>query len=452
MKLEHIHYSREANEAFWHEELDDIGRYLRLAAEFGCAEEGEDCRRELETSLAHVKERFEKLVLAARDPDEPDDLPSILALRPAGPRRLLGRLPADYGERLRGAFYGRMAGCTLGAALEFEPISAAKSWAERFGDSYPLADYWSEVRYPDAPHYIVGKKRDLTRGGMDAVPPDDDTIYTLLALLTMERYGADFTAEQLAEIWKRFLPLGRDWTDGGEKGCWWGERSMLKNLLTGVPLPEAGVKGNPNLQGIAAWTRADAYGYVFPGNPEKAAALAYRDASVNHRRNGVYGSMFMAASISAAFAVDDPLEAVRIGLTEIPENCLFAEGIRWALAQSPKNYQEAHDITWARYRGMFNGSALTNAIHVVMGLAIGGGDFTKTIGETVAMSGDNDCTGATAGSILGAVIGLSAIPEHWIRPFHGRMHVYLKETPEYLPLEEVCGRLEALARRFCGEA
>ena len=106
--------------------------------------------------------------------------------------------------------------------------------------------------------------------------------------------------------------------------------------------------------------------------------------------NGVYGSMFMAAAISAAFAVGDPLEAVRIALTEIPENCLFAEGIRWALEQTPANYQEAYDLTWDRYRGMFNGSALTNAIHVVMGLRLGQGDFTRTIGETVAMSGDND--------------------------------------------------------------
>lgn len=283
---------------------------------------------------------------------------------------------------------------------------------------------------------------------MDAVPPDDDTIYTLLGLLTMEEYGPGFTQEQMAEIWKRYLPLGRDWVDGGEKGCWWGERSMLKNLLTGVSLPEAGVAGNPNLQGIAAWTRADSYGYVFPGNPEKAAALAYRDASINHRRNGVYGSMFMAAAISAAFAVGDPLEAVRIALTEIPENCLFAEGIRWALEQTPANYQEAYDLTWDRYRGMFNGSALTNAIHVVMGLRLGQGDFTRTIGETAAMSGDNDCTGATAGSILGAVIGRSAIPEHWIRPFRGRMHIYLNDMPEYLPIESVCERLEALARRF----
>ena len=430
MKIEQVHYSDRFQEAFWHEEIDDISRYLRLAAEYGRTQEGESYCRELEDALKQVKQKFEQLALSARDPQEPDDLPEILVQRPDGPRQLLTGLPEDYAQRLRGAFYGRMAGCTLGAALEFEPIPAAKSWAERFGDLYPLTDYWSEVRWPEDPHYIVGKKKDLTRAGMDAIPPDDDTMYTLLGLLTMEAYGPDFTQEQMAEIWKKYLPLGRDYVAGGEKGCWWGERSLLKNLLAGVPLPQAGVAGNPNLQGIAAWTRADSYGYVFPGNPEKAAALAYRDASINHRRNGVYGSMFMAAAISAAFAVDDPMEAVRIGLTEIPKDSLFAEGIRWALAQSPSDYPEAFDQTWARYRGMFNGSALTNAIHVVMGLKIGGGDFTKTIGETVAMSGDNDCTGATAGSILGAVIGIGNIPEHWIRPFHGRMHGYAYNTGE----------------------
>ena len=42
---------------------------------------------------------------------------------------------------------------------------------------------------------------------MDAVSPDDDTIYTLLGLLTMEEYGPGFTQEQMAEIWKRYLPL-----------------------------------------------------------------------------------------------------------------------------------------------------------------------------------------------------------------------------------------------------
>lgn len=448
MKIEDVHYSELLNANPLWDQIDDITRYLRLSAEFGCSREGEVIYQKLQQQICRSLHEFEELVLSAKDPDEPDTLSEIRALRPAGPRILLSEIPSDYGERLRGAFYGRMAGCTLGAALEFEPISAARSWALRFGDSYPLTDYWSEVRTPEEPHYITGKKRDLTRTGMDAVPPDDDTIYTLLGMLTMETYGADFTQEQMAEIWKKYLPLGKDFGYIGDKGCWWGERTLLKHLLQGIPLPQAGTKGNPNLQNIAAWTRADSYGYVFPGNPEKAAALAFRDASINHRRNGIYGSMFMAAAISAAFAVDDPVEALHIALTEIPENCMFAQGIRWALQQTPSDYQEAFDLTWQRYHGMFNGSAVTNAIHVVMGLMIGKKNFTRTIGETTAMSGDNDCTGATAGSILGAVIGRQNIPEHWVRPFHGRMHIYLKEMPEYLEIEDICRRLEALALRF----
>ncbi len=31
----------------------------------------------------------------------------------------------------------------------------------------------------------------------------------------------------------------------------------------------------------------------------------------------------------------------------------------------------------------------------------------------------------------------------------GRMQIYLKELPEYLEIEEVCGRFERLADRFC---
>jgi ADP-ribosylglycohydrolase len=307
-----------------------------------------------------------------------------------------------------------------------------QAWAEYFGDTYPLTDYWSRIRDRSAPHYITAKKISLTKGNMDAVPPDDDTVYTLLGLLTMEQYGFDFTQEDMAKVWMRYLPLGdKHGKGGGNRGCWWGERIFLENLYAGMALPEAGLHRNPNLQNIAAWTRADSYGYACPGWPEKAAELAWRDASVNHRRNGVYGSMFMAAAIAAAFAVDDPMDAVRIGLTEIPENCLFAEGVRWALAQKCVNYREAADAVWKVYEGMFNGSALTNALHVVMGLAIGGKDFTKTIGETVAMSGDNDCTGATAGSIAGAVIGKDAIPPQWTEPFRGRMQIYLNEHPQY---------------------
>lgn len=444
MKMEQVRYP-DLRGGELHETLDDLLRYCQLCAEVGEGERSAALLENLRGQLTQALDAYEALALSAQDPDEPDDLERIRALRPDGPRRLCTEIPQDYASRLRGAFLGRMAGCTLGAGLEFNSVDNMKAWAEHFGAEYPLRDYWPEVFHPQAPHYIVGKKRDLTRGRMDAVPPDDDTIYTLMGLMTMEEYGPDFTQEDMAAAWKRYLPLGPD-EPHGMRGCWWGERKLLKNLHAGVPLPQAGVRRNPNLQNIAAWTRADAYGYALPGWPEKAAELAWRDASINHRRNGVYGAMFMAATIAAAFAVEDPLEAVRIGLTEIPKDCLFAQGIRWALEQTCTDYRSASDAVWERYAGMFNGSALTNALHVVMGLQVGGMDFTRTIGETVAMGGDNDCTGATAGSILGAVIGAQNIPPHWTEPFRGRMHVYLKEMPEYLDMEEVCRRFERLAQ------
>ena len=85
-----------------------------------------------------------------------------------------------------------------------------------------------------------------------------------------------------------------------------------------MPAERAAEKDNPFCEWIGADIRADPWGYLAPGWPEKAAEMAWRDAYLSHRRNGIYGEMFFAAAISAAFTVDHPVEALEIGLTEIP--------------------------------------------------------------------------------------------------------------------------------------
>jgi ADP-ribosylglycohydrolase len=55
-----------------------------------------------------------------------------------------------YFERLEGALYGRMAGCTLGAPVEFWPIAEMAALAEENGDDFPPTDNGAMFRIRSA--------------------------------------------------------------------------------------------------------------------------------------------------------------------------------------------------------------------------------------------------------------------------------------------------------------
>jgi ADP-ribosylglycohydrolase len=155
--------------------------------------------------------------------------------------------------------------------------------------------------------------------------------------------------------------------------------------------------------------------------------MAYRDAYLSHRRQGIYCEMFFAAPVAAAFAVDDPVMALRIGLTEIPAESALHKAIQWALRIAPdiRDYKQAREAMDERFNGMHPIHTLNNACLTVWGITIGKTDFTRVIGETVAMGMDNDCTAATAGSIVGAVVGKRGIPAKWFKNFDNIIHSYL---------------------------
>jgi ADP-ribosylglycohydrolase len=348
---------------------------------------------------------------------EPDRLEEIRALRPRGPRRLWEGFDPDlYAEKVEGALIGRMAGCTLGAPVEGWSVEAMADWAKEIGDPFPPTDYWSRAKMPSDLRYGVSRFDAYTRDGMDGVPADDDIIYTVLGLMILEKHGPSFTTEDVGRMWHSDL----NWV---YKDMEW----PLNRLLAGTPATKAADE-NPYAELICAFIRCDPYGYLAPGQPERAAALDYRDGFMSHRRNGLYGGMFFSAAISAAFAVDHPAEAIRIGLTEIPKECRLAKEIRWALRASERmrDYRDARRAVDRRFKGMTMVHTINNACLVVFGLMLGGTDFTKVISETVAMGLDNDCTAATAGSIAGAIVGKRGIPERWHHRFNDKIHTYIR--------------------------
>jgi ADP-ribosylglycohydrolase len=273
---------------------------------------------------------------------------------------------------------------------------------------------------------------------LKCVPVDDDVTYTILGLLIAEEYGLDFTIEDIGDAWLKYLPYA----------CT-AEDAALKNLKAGVAAQKAADIGNPYVQWIGADIRSDPWGYLAPGLPEKAAEMAWTDAWISHRRNGIFGEMYFSAVIAAAFAVNDAVEALRLGLAEIPKDCLLAKDVEWALEQggSVKNYLDARRAVDGRLDGMSGVHTNNNACLTIFGLMIGGGDFTRCIGETVAMGYDNDCTAATVGSVFGAAYGAGAIPEYWYRPFNNKVLTYINGHPEF-KIDDVLRRFAARAKKL----
>jgi ADP-ribosylglycohydrolase len=146
--------------------------------------------------------------------------------------------------------------------------------------------------------------------------------------------------------------------------------------------------------------------------------------------------------------MDDPIQAIRTGLTEIPKGCRLAADVRWALEAGPEfsDWRDARKAVDERFQGMHSVHTNNNACLTVFGLILGQRDFTKTIGITVALGLDNDCTAATAGSILGAVMGARNIPEHWWKPFQNKTRTYINDH-EWFTNTDLVARFVTMAKR-----
>ena len=414
-----------------------LTEYARTAAERGA-----DPAAALQAAETALTGAIAALRALPASPDnlsrQPSGYRDILALRPDGPRRLWTSFDETrYADKLAGALLGRMAGCTLGAPVEFWEIERMEKWAAHIGDPFPPTDYWTDIPEPYATRYSVSPRSAYTRDGMDGVPVDDDIVYTLLGLLIAEEHGLNFTTDDAGKAWLKYLPMA----------CT-AEHVALEALKAGIPAGEAAEHDNPYIHWIGADIRADPFGYLAPGHPELAARMAYRDAYLSHRQNGIYGEMYFAAVIAAAFAVDNAIDALTLGLSEIPRDCDLARDVRWALeaGKGIHNYKDARAAVEERFRGMSRVHTNNNACLTVFGLLIGGGCFTKTICETVAMGLDNDCTAATAGSIAGAVAGCSGIDTRWTKPFNNTVRSYFHGNPDFA-IDDVLRRFTVQAKR-----
>lgn len=378
-----------------------------------------------------LKELFDMLDECPFRPDfqyrEPSTLAEIVAERG-------GEVEGDRAElsdeqlfdKIYGGWLGRCAGCLLGKPVEGLSREQIEKWLRLAGE-YPLKDYFP--RPEGFPENISPSLRNrvafiddmfrktgvgILRGQISCMARDDDIDYTIVNLHVLETYGLRFTSMNVGETWLQLLPYLQVYT---------AERVAYRNLVNGLKPPATATYLNPYREWIGAQIRADMWGYVAFGNPGLAAEFAYRDASLSHVKNGIYGEMFASAMISAAFASDDVEEVVQAGLSVIPERSRLAEAIKSVVGWSKRHSDWRDTLTkiyenYGRYHFVHT---INNAALVVMGLLYGGGDFEESITISVMGGWDTDCNGATVGSILGVMLGAKNLPEKWVRPLNDRL-------------------------------
>ena len=373
---------------------------------------------------------------------EPSNLQEIRRLRPKGPRRLNFQFgEEELEDKILGAWLGRSVGCILGIPSEGMTKNAIKIACKDLGLKYPLNDYWSsdpQLKNPEQLHYLTTPRKNFLKPNLKHIGADDDLAYTLLGLIILEEYGPNFTTEDVGKAWLKYLPMA----------CT-AEDIALSNLKNGIPANKSGEVDNPYCDWIGADIRSDPWGYSAPGLPEKAAEFAHRDAYISHRGTGIHGAMFFSATISAAFVVENPIEAIKIGLTEIPHKCRLAETIKQTLrwCENDKNWDKTTERILKKFTGLNMAHTLNNAALTVAGLFYGEKDFEKTITLTVMGGLDTDCTGATAGSIIGAILGAKKLPKKWISPLGNKVETYLKGK-QYFKSDEIAKRFARIAKKM----
>jgi len=361
---------------------------------------------------------------------EPSDLAAIRKLRPRGPRHLArpGRRrlsDKQIADRILGGWQGRCAGCLLGKAAEgvrsdrFWPfLKATRQW--------PIRTY---IRFGVRGRAAAAFPDMTARGQLDKVrgmPVDDDTNYTVTGFLVVRTCGADFRPVDVARFWLANLPILSTFT---------AERVAYRNFTHGLAPPASASFRNPYREWIGAQIRADAFGYLNVGSPQRAAAFAWRDACISHVKNGIYGEMLMAALIAAAPYCRDIAELIRVGLSEIPKTSRLAADVNTTLAwhaegitydQAVARIHERWDENWPHHWC----HTIPNAVICTVALLWGGDDFSRSICMAVQPGFDTDCNGATVGSIVGMRHGTSGIAAQWTDRLDDTLHTSLAGTNE----------------------
>lgn len=325
-------------------------------------------------------------------------------------------------DKIYGAWIGRMCGCMLGKTVCGICTDELISFLKEI-NNYPMHRYIykSDINDKICNKYNFNFFNVPYADKIDGMPFDDNINYLILSQLVIEKFGIDFTPYDVSRIWLGYQPRDAYCTT---------ERVAFCNFVNGYEPPQSAFYKNPYREWNGAQIRGDYYGYINPGNPVLAAEMAWRDASISHVKNGIYGEMFVAAMIAVAAVTKNMEQVILGGLSRIPYTSRLYEDIIFVL-DSYKNgvskkkcfglihekYDEHNEYDWNHTN--------PNIMVVAASLLYGEGDYSKSICMAVETGFNTACNGATVGSVLGMVNGFGGIDECWKKVIHDTLYTLI---------------------------
>ncbi len=310
-------------------------------------------------------------------------------------------------DKIKGGWAGQALGVTYGSSTEF-----------KFNGTF-IQDYQPIEWYEGYVKDVM-----IERPGIY-----DDIYMDLTFVEVFERVGMDAPVDSFALAFAH-----------ADYELWHANQVARYNIVKGVKDPGHWLN-NPHADDIDYQIEADYAGLMTPGMPNSASEISDKIGHIMNSGDGWYGGVYVGAMYSLAFISDDIEFVVNEALKTIPQESKFhkciSDVIKWH-----KQYPDDWHQTWFEIQKKhsedigcpdgvfeaFNIDATVNAAYVVLGLLYGRGNYTKTIDISTRAGYDSDCNPATAGGILGTILGYSNIPEYWMKGLKDAEDINFKYT------------------------
>jgi hypothetical protein len=263
---------------------------------------------------------------------------------------------------------------------------------------------------------------------------DDDISGTFTFLRALPDYGnrRDLTPAQIGQTWLNYIIEKRTI-------LWWGgmgnstEHTAYLRLKCGIPAPISGsIATNSKVvaEQIGSQIFIDGWAMVAPGDPELAADLARRAASVSHDGEAIYGAQVVAAMEALAFVEPDINKLLDCGVSLIPKDSVIYRMIHdireWHAGE--KDWRKAREKIAAHYGyDKYGGNCHMVPNHglIIHSLLYGEDDLQKSLMIVNTCGWDTDCNSGNVGCLLGIKNGLAGIEAgpDWRGPVADRMYL-----------------------------